>query len=148
MLTLRSSRVKIAAPGFTLIEVIVTLSLIMILTSIAYPSYLQQVNKGRRAEAQVALLKTAAKQEKYFADYGTYTADMTALGFSADPYTTERGFYQIDATISDGGRRFLLTATRAGVQTNDTACGDLTFSSLTIRSAINQTATNPMKHCW
>lgn len=144
----RESSKRDVAAGFTLIELVITLSVLALLSSIAYPAYLEQTGKGRRAEAHVALLKTAAKQEKYFADHGTFTADMTELGLNADPYVTERGFYSIDATLSDGGRRYVLTATRAGAQVNDTVCGDLTFSSLNIRSAINNSDTNPTKHCW
>lgn len=134
--------------GFTILELMATMALIGVLTAIAYPSYVAQISKGRRAEAVAALLKAALKEEKYFSDHGAYTSNMTQLGFNADPATTEHGFYQFDAAVPNGGQSFVLTATRLGVQMTDTECGDLTYSSLSIRSAQNASATDPATKCW
>ena len=50
------------AAGFTLIELMITVAIIAILASVAYPSYRDHVAKGRRAEAK-ALATEAAHED-------------------------------------------------------------------------------------
>ena len=46
--------------GFTLIELMITVAIIGILASVAYPSYREYVNKSRRVQAKTTLV--AAQQ--------------------------------------------------------------------------------------
>lgn len=70
--------------GFTLIELLIVLSLIAILAAVAYPSYQEQIETARRAEAQGLLMEAAQFMERVYsetgcynpgADYGCSTAD-------------------------------------------------------------------------
>ncbi len=54
--------------GFTLIEVLIVVAIVGILAAIAYPSYVEQVNKVRRADAQAALVELAARLQEYYID--------------------------------------------------------------------------------
>jgi len=134
--------------GFSLAELMITVLLIGIISGIAYPSYIDQIMKSRRGDATAALLTSVVKQETYYAYHGVYTTDMSELGFSADPATSEKGFYQIDSVINGTAQSFTLTATREGIQTDDTVCGDLTLTSLGVKSATNNTESNPAQNCW
>lgn len=134
--------------GFSLSELMITVLLIGILAGIAYPSYIDQIMKSRRGDASAALLNTLVKQETYYAYHGVYTADMSELGFSADPATSEKGFYQIDGVINGTAQSFTLTATRLGIQTDDTVCGDFTLTNTGVKSAANNTESNPAQNCW
>ncbi|HZD52898.1 MAG TPA: type IV pilin protein [Woeseiaceae bacterium] len=87
--------------GVTLIELLIVVVIIGILASIAYPSYRQHVQRAKRTEAMSALLQIATEQERYYLNNNTYTTDMTDLGFSADPFITEAGTYQVDVTAAD-----------------------------------------------
>lgn len=58
--------------GFTLIEVMITVAVIAILSAIAYPSYLSQIAKGRRAECRSGIMQSMQQQERYFTQYNTY----------------------------------------------------------------------------
>ncbi|MGB1261532.1 MAG: type IV pilin protein [Cognaticolwellia sp.] len=113
--------------GFTLIELLITVAIVGILAAVAFPSYTDFVTRSNRTEAQRELLRIANIQEQFYVDTRAYSADMTKLGLSADPFVTENGHYNIDAKLGGGG--FVLTATALGSQaTNDSGCAKLSVS--------------------
>ncbi|MGH8570020.1 MAG: type IV pilin protein [Gammaproteobacteria bacterium] len=89
--------------GFTLIELMVTVAIVGILAAIAYPSYLEQIRRTRRADAQGALLGLANAMERYFTENNRYTG---AAGTTATPADT--GAPRIYATQSplDGTAKY------------------------------------------
>ena len=119
--------------GFTLIELMVTVAIVGILAAVALPSYRSSVLKSARSEGKAALLEAATRQEQYYLDNKTYTAVMTALGLSADPYITEGGSYSVDAVAT--ATSYTLTATPQGGQTDDTDCANLTLTSNGVKGA-------------
>ncbi|MEO5328140.1 MAG: type IV pilin protein [Magnetococcus sp. THC-1_WYH] len=94
--------------------------------------------KGQRREATTALLEASSKQTQYFMDNKTYASDLTLLGYTANPYTTEQGAYQISVTTPTVAcpiaSCFALAATPLGSQTADT-CGTFTITSTNAKSA-------------
>lgn len=58
--------------GFSLIELMVAVAIIGILTSIAMPSYINYVKRGKVAEATTDLSTGRVKMEQYFQDNRTY----------------------------------------------------------------------------
>lgn len=58
--------------GFTLIELMVTVAIVAILASIAYPSYNDYVMRGRIVDATNGLSMMRANMERYFQDNRTY----------------------------------------------------------------------------
>jgi type IV pilus assembly protein PilE len=135
--------------GFTLIELMIGVAIVGILASIVYPSYTDSVNRSRRAEAMTELVRVANMQEQYFADNRTYATDMTKLGFSADPYITENGYYSIDtAAVTAITTDFMITATAAGLQgSNDSACTTFMLNYLGQKTAKKGTVVNTIE-CW
>jgi type IV pilus assembly protein PilE len=126
--------------GFTLLELLITIAIIGIISAVAYPSYIDNISRANRSEAQRELLRLANLQEQYFIDHRVYTADMTQLGASADPYITDSGLYSIDAVVT--GVTYTLSATAKGSQiTNDSACLNLSVTD-TGRTTAAST------HCW
>lgn len=65
--------------GFTLIELMITIAIIGILASIAYPSYESAMVKNRRASAQSYLSDVAQRQQQYLLDNRAYAADKEKL---------------------------------------------------------------------
>ncbi|MEQ9462928.1 MAG: type IV pilin protein, partial [Haliea sp.] len=135
--------------GFTLMEVMIVVVIVAILVGIALPSYQGSLQKGRRSDAMSALMDVANRQEQFMLDRGTYTTDLTDLGFAASPFVSEEEHYSVSAAACGGGTIatcYLLTAApRAGSpQAKDTRCGSFTLDSRGTRSA---DGTDPAE-CW
>ena len=72
----------------TLLELLIVVTIVAILYSVALPSWNSQVQKARRADARNTLMLVQVEQEKYRADNGSYASSMSALGLSADDSTS------------------------------------------------------------
>ncbi len=96
--------------GITLIELMIVVIIVSILAAIAYPNYQEYSARAKRNEARAALLRLAINQERFYLNNNTFTADMTQLGFSASPFTTETGYYTVAVTAADASN-FSATAT-------------------------------------
>ena len=144
--------VKRRPAGFTLIEVLIVVVIVGILLSVALPGYQESMRKGRRADAKAALMDVANKQERLMLDRSRYTADMTELGFAADPMISEEGHYSVDRVVSGtcpvaSLTCYALQATpvAGGAQAGDTRCAAFTLDSTGEKGA---TGTAPAGECW
>ncbi|MFP4207980.1 MAG: type IV pilin protein, partial [Wenzhouxiangella sp.] len=103
---------------------------------IAIPSYQNQIQKTRRADAQSALLNAAQQLERCFTRFNSYNAaDCTdPAGDSPD------GFYEIKTDIE--ATTYTLTAEPQGRQVGD-RCGTFTLDHLG-----NRTPAPNENRCW
>lgn len=67
--------------GFTLIELMIVVAIIGILAAIAIPNFMNYQCKARQSEAKTALGTLRTLQEAYYAQYDTYTDNLSNLGY-------------------------------------------------------------------
>ncbi len=125
--------------GITLIELMIVVLIVGVLSAIAYPNYRNHVLRSNRSEAHAALADAASRQERFASNNNTYTQDMTALQYTADPMVTQRALYSVDVAAPTAGcpiaTCFALVATAVAPQTDDGACATFTQTSNGTRSS-------------
>ncbi|HXH03933.1 MAG TPA: type IV pilin protein [Candidatus Competibacteraceae bacterium] len=118
-----------AATGFTLVELMIVVAVVAILAAIAYPSYEEQVRKGRRTDAKAALTELAQFMERTYVENKTYRpggAD-PALPFTESPKEGATKFYTLSLSAISA-TTYTLQATPKGAQAGD-SCGTLTLTN-------------------
>ena len=132
--------------GFTLIELMITVAIVGILAAVAYPSFIEQVRKSRRADAIAALAQVQQAQERWRANNPTYTTDLSATGLNvANPSS---GYYTLAASGASA-TGFTAIATASGSQASDAKCTalSLTMNAGTISYGKTGTAASAQQ-CW
>jgi len=131
--------------GFTLMELMITVAVVGILSTIAYGSYQDQVTRSRRAAAAACLMERGQFMERY------YTTNMTYVG-APNPAACDAGVAAHYAAPSFSGAvtagAYTLQIVPSGAQaTNDTKCATLTITSRGVRGATGSAASTPSE-CW
>jgi type IV pilus assembly protein PilE len=109
---------KRKSKGFSLTELMVTVSVVAILASIAYPSYTNQMKKTRRVDAQGALMGLASAMERFYTVNNTYIGT-TDNGAPRPPLPT---IYPSEAPLSSSPKYY------------DLVIQDITASSYILRA--------------
>ncbi len=138
--------------GFSLLELMIVVAVIGILAMIALPNYIDQVEKGRRAEGRAALLTVAQAQERFYTANGSYAANLGSINANDLPTInnvtglTENGYYTVSTT---GGTTFTVTANTAGSQTgDDDFCAIMRINNLGVKTAEDSSSNDTTDRCW
>lgn len=108
--------------GFSLIELMIAVTVVAILAAIAWPSYTAYLARVRRGAARSSLVQTAQWLERAATTVGRYPA---AAFIPPSLLRVEGGHYQVSARTTD--TEFTLEAAPTGAQAAD-RCGTLTLS--------------------
>ena len=120
--------------GFTLIEMMVVVSIIAILAGIAYPAYTSHVDRSRRAEAMSALVEMSGDLERYFTVMSAYTTSVDGafpnVGLGRTDVFSETGRYTL-TIASPNLSTYTITATPRNWI--DNLCGSFTLTNTGVR---------------
>lgn len=118
--------------GFTLIELMITVAVIAILAAIAYPSYTQHVQKGRRENAKAELLGFVQNLERHYAIKYTYDASLADLNIPSTIPASGNAHYNV--SLAKTATSYTLTATPTGIQSGD-KCGAISINQAGVKTA-------------
>jgi len=97
------------AGGFTLIELMVVVSIVAILAAVAIPSYSKYVQRGDLVEGTQALSQFRVQMEQWYQDNNTY-ANAGGCGVTP-PATPPLVNFQVACTLNGGPQAYIATAT-------------------------------------
>jgi type IV pilus assembly protein PilE len=142
------------ALGFSLIEMMVTLAIVGILATIAYPSYQASAMKTRRTDAIAAVLSIQVAQEKFRGSCPFYAQSLggsntcgstAALSTVQAGATSVEGYYTLSIQAnSASGNAYTIVADPTGIQVVDTDCDPMSIAY----SGSNPTGLKAPAACW
>ncbi len=143
-----------AQRGVTLIELMVVVAIVAIVFTFAFPSYERYVVRTKRAVAQNALLQVADRQQQFFMDNKRFAADLTNLGYVANPQVFDDNGSATVAGDSAAVYSVSLSNVTATTWTATAAplhgqlARDTTCASLTITQAGAKASSTGATNCW
>jgi type IV pilus assembly protein PilE len=128
------------ARGFTLLELMIAVTISAILTIMAVSSYQTSVQHSRRTDAKTALNDIAGREQRFLSVTNRYSLNPEELGYSStattfgSAFTVGNGYYtlsvsNVNAATATTPATFLATATAIGSQAKDAACATFTIDS-------------------
>jgi type IV pilus assembly protein PilE len=131
------------APGFTLLELMITVAIVAILVAIAVSSYEFAMVKTRRGAAEGCLMEAAQYMERY------YTTNITYLGATVPRCSTDvTPHYTIALSGTPDARSYTILATPVSGSRQEKA--DTKCATLGVDQTGTKTASGPagVAGCW
>ncbi len=137
--SLKTLSSKTTQRGVTLLELMITVAIIGIIASVAYPSYQEFVMSSRRADGQATLMSIASGVERHFTVNDSYVG-IASGALPAPPVASvlpaadnTDTYYDFRVTVQTAST-FTLSAVPKNAQSGD-SCGTLTLTHTGARGA-------------
>jgi type IV pilus assembly protein PilE len=125
--------------GFTLVELLIAVTIIAFLAGIAYPGYTGHVKKAYRAEIVALLTEQAQHLERFYARSGTF--------IDASGVSTGNDRYRITAALNPQDFSLVAAPGSGSVMAGD-PCGDFSLSSTGARANPGAAPEMSRQICW
>lgn len=84
-----------SAAGMTLIELLVAMTILALLVTLAWPAYSELVRKARRVDAVSALQRVQLEQARHYATHYRYAESLVELGYADEEAGSPQGYYRL-----------------------------------------------------
>lgn len=139
--------------GFSLIELLVALTVVAILSAIAWPGYGAIIQRAHRTEAKLALLAIQHAQELHYQRHLRYSAQLATPtaegGLGRSAYSDSRN-YLLSVRLEADGQRHVATALAdpLGRQARDRQCTYFTLDETGNRRSMDTQGNDTTDACW
>jgi type IV pilus assembly protein PilE len=83
--------------GFSLIELLIVMTIIGIIATLGIPAYSKQVDAAKRSDGKAMMMKVQLKMERYVFDNNTYPSSLAMMsGYNADIIISAEGYYEVN----------------------------------------------------
>lgn len=116
-------------------ELMIVVAVVAILAAIAYPSFIEQMRKSRRADAQTSLMELTAFMERAYTNCNAYNLAPPActaaptLPFNQSP--KDGGTKHYDIAVVTAATTYTITATPTATD----ACGAIAITNVGVKTA-------------
>src|SRR5580700_5435011 len=117
MLQVRNRNSRRTDSGFSLIELLIVIAIILIILAVALPKLTSARRYAQEMAAQKAITTIFTAETQYYSQFGQYATSLTQLGPPASGAAGPNGAELIDrdlATGEKGGFKFVLQQTPTG----------------------------------
>lgn len=129
--------------GFTLVELLVTVAIVAILVSIAYPSYTAFVRRSNRTDATQAISYTAQQLERCYSQGFNYGACPSVPAVAPSP----QRLYSLTVTILSATTYQIVATPVKAPQLADFSCQQFVMTN-NVQSATDGGGTVTTATCW
>jgi type IV pilus assembly protein PilE len=144
--------------GFTLVEIMVVLAIVMTLAAIAMPSYTENINRSKRAEAKAQLLEAAQFMQRFYSQNDSYAQTRAGVAVAVPdalarvPRTAAEGSQNYTISLATPGPTTatftLQAAPRVGGSMAGDKCGTYTLTQAGQRGVSGNAAGTTADSCW
>ena len=145
--------------GFTLPELMIVVAIVALLMSLAYPSYVESVQKSQRGDAQAALTGLASAMQRYHTE--TTPSSFVGAAASGPPGSPKSSVFPSQSPLDGVTKHYnlgiqsatasayeLRAAPISGSAQDGDKCGTLTMTSTGLRGITGGDEDVVWQDCW